>query len=621
MTPVAIGPRVAPEPSLPGATAHSMPASATSPGEGATSTPEPGAGAPAAFAAALSSALSEGKAARETPASSSVPADAEGDDAAAADGASTDGVAASLGAVLAGLEQQAPTIATAASSGDAASVSSAPAERSAPRVALAAADAIEDGVEMLRPEFRARLERVVDRMETEFGHRVEIVETYRSQGRQDALFAQGRTAPGEVVTWTRASHHTEGLAADVVVDGRYDNPEGFARLAQVAREEGLQTLGARDPGHLELASARNARPAAEGSAPAAPTVAGIASPAPVATVATVAQVAPVAQMAPVAQVATVAAVASVAQVANMANVAAATRAAMAEQDRAQDPTTGRRGASSRAPRAAGTNALLDSSSRLGTAGMRALSALREAAGVDRLGGDARPDVRTDFRDIMAAAARERGTGTATGERGAPAQQSSGDTQLPTPQIAHPLTAAPQDPSARLAGSDAAQLAAPLGHVDASERIARLLDAQDAAAERPLSHVVLRIDHGDGSEDRIRVDRRGNTIGATLDFTDRLTADRVASHVGELERALAQQGLETESLAVRSSARVAAAAVLHGMGAEADVLRTGASGQSSTSGQTGRDRGQTPDHDRQSPGSQSQGSSHRHRSRREQKGGS
>ncbi|MES3034845.1 MAG: hypothetical protein V4813_12675 [Gemmatimonadota bacterium] len=106
----------------------------------------------------------------------------------------------------------------------------------------------------LAPKFRERLQRVMDRMKREFGHDVTVVETIRSQARQDALFAQGRTAPGPVVTWTRQSKHAQGMAADLVVDGAWQNPAGYAHLAQVAKQEGLRTLGARDPGHVELPS-------------------------------------------------------------------------------------------------------------------------------------------------------------------------------------------------------------------------------------------------------------------------------------------------------------------------------------------------------------------------------
>ena len=41
--------------------------------------------------------------------------------------------------------------------------------------------------------------------------------TLRTQAEQDALYAQGRTAPGKIVTWTRNSKHIGGTAFDIAV--------------------------------------------------------------------------------------------------------------------------------------------------------------------------------------------------------------------------------------------------------------------------------------------------------------------------------------------------------------------------------------------------------------------
>jgi len=49
----------------------------------------------------------------------------------------------------------------------------------------------------------------------ESGLRPEIVEGRRSQERQNELYEQGRSKPGQVVTWTRNSKHTQGLAVDI----------------------------------------------------------------------------------------------------------------------------------------------------------------------------------------------------------------------------------------------------------------------------------------------------------------------------------------------------------------------------------------------------------------------
>ncbi len=158
-------------------------------------------------------------------------------------------------------------------------------------------------LDAVAPALRSRVQRVIERMKGEYGHDVTIVESARSQARQDALFEQGRTRPGQVVTWTRDSAHTRGEAVDVVVDGSWDNAQGFARLQRIAKEEGLHTLGMKDPGHLELAEhgARamdRAAPRAVDSLNAAFTrQAASATPAAAASVAQVAGVAQVARVA------------------------------------------------------------------------------------------------------------------------------------------------------------------------------------------------------------------------------------------------------------------------------------------------------------------------------------
>lgn len=116
----------------------------------------------------------------------------------------------------------------------------------------ASVTSVNTDTDTLNPDFRARLGRVVTRMREEYGHDVELIEGFRPQTRQDALYEQGRTRPGDVVTWTKSSKHTLGLAADVKIDGSYNNTVAYQHLAQIAAQEGLRTLGARDPGHVEL---------------------------------------------------------------------------------------------------------------------------------------------------------------------------------------------------------------------------------------------------------------------------------------------------------------------------------------------------------------------------------
>lgn len=104
----------------------------------------------------------------------------------------------------------------------------------------------------LDPGLQAKLARVISRVEQETGHDVSVTETFRSQARQNALFAQGRTTDGPVVTWTQSSKHSQGRAVDVTLDNGTASPEAYQALQRIATEEGLRTLGAKDPGHLEL---------------------------------------------------------------------------------------------------------------------------------------------------------------------------------------------------------------------------------------------------------------------------------------------------------------------------------------------------------------------------------
>ena len=142
-------------------------------------------------------------------------------------------------------------------------------------------------------EFLVRLRRVVDRLATEHGMEAEIVEGLRTPERQMELYAQGRTAPGPVVTWTTNSLHLRGAAADLWLDGQPPEGERALILSRVAREEGLRTLYPFDSGHVELTGAGTG-PDAHGEGPpprTVPTAAprapnGVAVPAPVARPAT-----------------------------------------------------------------------------------------------------------------------------------------------------------------------------------------------------------------------------------------------------------------------------------------------------------------------------------------------
>lgn len=85
-----------------------------------------------------------------------------------------------------------------------------------------------------------------------------ITETYRSQVRQDYLYAQGRTRAGKVVTWTRNSRHTGRMAWDIcknVKGQEYADAAFFAACGRIAKRLGITwggTWDTPDKPHFEV---------------------------------------------------------------------------------------------------------------------------------------------------------------------------------------------------------------------------------------------------------------------------------------------------------------------------------------------------------------------------------
>lgn len=72
-----------------------------------------------------------------------------------------------------------------------------------------------------------------------------VTEYHRSQARQNYLYEQGRTRPGNIVTWTKSSNHTSGLAWDIAVNPPNDlyDSKIISKAGQVARELGIEWGG------------------------------------------------------------------------------------------------------------------------------------------------------------------------------------------------------------------------------------------------------------------------------------------------------------------------------------------------------------------------------------------
>lgn len=116
-------------------------------------------------------------------------------------------------------------------------------------------------IELLHPKLRPICRAFVEACAAE-GLKVGIADTFRTKAEQDALYAQGRTKPGSIVTNAKypKSPHNWGVAFDFYRNdgkGAYYNANGFFRKAgQIGKRLGLFWGGDFrsfvDQPHLEL---------------------------------------------------------------------------------------------------------------------------------------------------------------------------------------------------------------------------------------------------------------------------------------------------------------------------------------------------------------------------------
>lgn len=364
-------------------------------------------------------------------------------------------------------------------------------------------------MDALDPLLRAAVERVIARMRAEHGHEVTVVEGVRTPERQAQLFAQGRTAPGSVVTWTMNSQHLHGRAADLMVDGGWTDMEGYARLQRIASEEGLSVLGMKDPGHVELRSA-GVRHLAE-----AHSQAGLMSGSTGQRAASMdgmrvvrdASFQPAAQ-ARVAEVASVAQVAEPAAVARPANIAQVAAVAVPGTTATQSFQRGSGGHAG-------------NSGQNGSQQQEAASVIVEQLAATDSDSALAPTLDGRFSTrVMELRATELTSGT-----------------------------------------------------DQLGRIAQVEQAREALGTRAPSSLTLRLDNGMGGEDRVRLDLRGTTVGATMDVGDARLAERIGSTIHELRQALERRGLTAERLQVRApGAEVVEAARVSAVQLDRDAAR-------------------------------------------------
>lgn len=102
-------------------------------------------------------------------------------------------------------------------------------------------------IDTLEPDFKNAILTLINALQTATGRRWGISDGRRTMAQQKAIYAQGRTAPGKVVTMARPGYspHNFGLAADIwplTKSGGFDwgAPDSlFKKLADIAQAQGL----------------------------------------------------------------------------------------------------------------------------------------------------------------------------------------------------------------------------------------------------------------------------------------------------------------------------------------------------------------------------------------------
>lgn len=142
----------------------------------------------------------------------------------------------------------------------------------------------------LTPEMREKFP-ALRSAAAERGVTFDIGEGYRPQERQNRLYAQGRTAPGPVVTGTPFSYHTTGNAIDVIPTEGTSEADIGRTITNLTRTDprfagmrsGATFSNLYDPAHVELLGNQEARtpggaPIAEASLPPGARPAAFANP-------------------------------------------------------------------------------------------------------------------------------------------------------------------------------------------------------------------------------------------------------------------------------------------------------------------------------------------------------
>jgi hypothetical protein len=421
-------------------------------------------------------------------------------------------------------------------------------------------------LESLDPEFRTRLERVIARMEGEFNNQIDIVETGRTIERQAELFAQGRTRPGPVVTWTLDSQHLNGRAADVQLNSTWNDPKAYSLLERIAQEEGLRTLGPKDPGHIEIAS-----PSVASASPERDGRKELSTPRPVppstrARVPTRAGIARIAGVARVASVARPGFSASPAARSIRMTSPAATDVSPAVKDAPLPDAPRPIPLPTHRPNEVITETVaralpevmerLEASTRNARSGAPppAVSPARPAetpaiVSPQRTMGETAQATRPEIVTMNALEA----TLSQRMERPRSPRSEPGTAEVNPATSARPETAinmtSGSGPGLE-AGSNGAPMSAPIAGpapgADGLERVQKVMELQEQAPAS--SRIEVRDLDGQGT--RLRMRMVGNALDARLDVQDQGTLQRMRDRVDQLHRSLEGKGIEVRNLDLR-----------------------------------------------------------------------
>ena len=103
-------------------------------------------------------------------------------------------------------------------------------------------------LELLKPKVRELAEKLINECKRQ-GHQITITQTLRTIEEQDALYAQGRTKPGNIVTKAKGGYslHNFGVAFDIcpIVNGKaaWSDTTLFKKIGEIGVKFGLEWGG------------------------------------------------------------------------------------------------------------------------------------------------------------------------------------------------------------------------------------------------------------------------------------------------------------------------------------------------------------------------------------------